>query len=92
MTNASDLTRSREVTHGDYKTTSQIAQQLKSVVRNGLIMRKSEGRSDLTTEQRESLDLICTKIARAISGDPNEPDHWHDISGYAHLAYKKAGE
>lgn len=39
----------------------------------------------LSSAQRESLDLIATKISRITSGNPNELDHWDDISGYAEL-------
>jgi hypothetical protein len=33
----------------------------------------------------EALEMICTKIARILSGNPNDPDHWKDIAGYAEL-------
>lgn len=39
----------------------------------------------LTPEQCEALDMIQHKIGRILSGNPNEPDHWHDIAGYATL-------
>ena len=43
----------------------------------------------LTTYQRESLIVIAQKIARILNGNPNEPDHWHDIAGYATLVEKE---
>lgn len=77
-----DVTLSaREVTHGKYRDTAEIAQELKGVVR--------KNDAQLTDPQRETLDLICTKIARILSGNPNEPDHWHDIAGYARLIEKE---
>jgi len=33
----------------------------------------------------ESLDLICTKLSRIVTGDCNHQDHWLDIAGYATL-------
>jgi hypothetical protein len=42
----------------------------------------------LSSTQLEALDMICSKLARIVCGDPNEPDHWHDIGGYAKLAEK----
>lgn len=43
----------------------------------------------LTPTQLESLDMILHKCGRILSGDPNEPDHWRDIEGYARLANKE---
>jgi hypothetical protein len=40
---------------------------------------------NLAPDQREALTVICQKIARILSGDPNYPDNWHDIAGYATL-------
>jgi hypothetical protein len=68
----------REKTHGDYRRVSEIAQDLKGVIRDAEYDR-------LSNMQRESLDLIFTKIARIISGDASNLDHWKDIAGYALL-------
>ena len=29
--------------------------------------------------------MIANKIGRILNGDPNYPDSWHDIAGYATL-------
>jgi hypothetical protein len=42
----------------------------------------------MTLVQRESLDMIATKIARIVCGDPDELDSWVDIGGYAELVIK----
>ena len=76
------LIRERATTHGDYSANASTAQAIKQTLRN------SPGWHDLSPRQRESLDLIATKISRIVSGNPNEPDHWNDISGYAELAGK----
>jgi hypothetical protein len=34
---------------------------------------------------RESLAMICQKMARIVNGDPFYRDSWHDIVGYARL-------
>ena len=39
----------------------------------------------LTPSQREALDMIAHKVGRILNGDPNYPDSWHDIAGYATL-------
>lgn len=72
----------REKIHGDFTANATLAQKLKANIRNSVLV-------DLTKLQRESLDLICTKISRICTGNNNEPDHWLDISGYALLAYEK---
>lgn len=64
----------RGTTHGDYGKTAETAQGLKALM----------GRAPTDT-MRESIDLICTKLARIANGDPFEPDHWRDIAGYAKL-------
>ena len=72
-----DIIKERAKTYGPYWRLSMIAQQLKAVV----------GTYDpgLRALQRESLDMICSKIARILNGDPDYADNWLDISGYALL-------
>lgn len=69
----------RETTHGDYIKTSSFAQQVK------MLMRETQGWRMLTCDQQESLDMNATKVARILSGNSCEPDHWDDIAGYANL-------
>lgn len=69
----------REKSHGYYGHTAAVAQQLKTIVRLN---------PNLSEVQRESLDLICTKMSRIIAGNPDEPDHWLDIAGYAQLVHR----
>lgn len=38
---------------------------------------------------REAIHMMQHKIARIISGDPFEPDHWLDIEGYARLVSRE---
>jgi hypothetical protein len=75
------LTQERKKTHGDWAMQSRTANRLKELLRR-------EGSSNwdrMTPSQQEALDMIATKISRILTGDPNEPDHWNDIAGYAHL-------
>ena len=71
----------RETTHGNFAATALIAQRFKDVSKN-----TPNWSGNLTDVQRESLEAIFTKIARILSGDPNHPDAWDDIEGYARLA------
>jgi Domain of unknown function (DUF6378) len=78
------LTKERRKTHGDWLSTALIAQHLKGALAAEVAMHRP-GRP-LEPQQREALDMILAKIARIVSGDPNHPDHWQDIAGYAELA------
>ena len=75
-TYADPLLNEREKTHGDWSRTAWTAQQIK---------RMWPASDKLQPGQREALDMIATKIARIVCGNPNEPDHWRDIAGYATL-------
>lgn len=67
----------REKTHGDFAKVAATAQDLKRTFRRS--------RGQLSSAQAEALDLIATKLARIVCGNPNELDHWKDIAGYAEL-------
>lgn len=41
--------------------------------------------SELQPHHLEALKMICHKIARIVTGDPNYADNWDDIAGYAQL-------
>ena len=75
----SALLATRENTHGSYANTADLAQQLK------FCLQQSRNWSRLSAVQKESLELICTKLARIGSGRHSEQDHWADIAGYAEL-------
>lgn len=76
----------RQATHGDFVATSRAAQRLKDVLRDELAVRASRGQPELGDEHLEALDLVLSKIARIVAGDPGHRDHWDDIAGYALLA------
>jgi hypothetical protein len=79
MADIEKLLSEREKQHGDYKDVSRISQSLKEVFRSGPNWEK------LPDMQKESLELIASKIARILSGDSGVRDHWDDIGGYAGL-------
>ena len=74
-----DTLKARDKTHGDYILQACCSQILKLHYRN------TKNWVELSAYQQESLEMIAVKISRILNGDPNEPDHWHDISGYAKL-------
>lgn len=79
------LIREREKTHGHWGDTARLATEFKAVLALAMGMRDDRGEKPLSPEQREALDMILTKVARIVAGDPNHADHWRDISGYALL-------
>lgn len=70
----------RGAEYGDYTKMARLAQNIKHNIRHGGSWAR------LSDDQRESLDLIATKIARIVCGNPDNPDSWLDIEGYAKLA------
>ena len=76
MGDAVDTLKERAKTHGHFCDVATSAQVIKSEI----------NRADhLDFTQIEALDMIATKIARILHGNPNERDHWLDIEGYARL-------
>lgn len=74
----------RKKTHGDFSYHALITQNIKCMM--------NENRSrwaGLSPSQRKALEMIAHKIGRILAGNPNEPDHWHDIAGYATLVQKE---
>jgi hypothetical protein len=67
----------RQKTHGKFHEYAYIAQALKDIIKD------SPNYIRLMSSQKEGLDMICGKIARICTGNPDEPDHWVDIGGYA---------
>ena len=70
-------------TYGTYKDFSVLAQRLKNSLRS------HTGWNEKPAEVRESLDMLCHKMARIVNGDHTYQDNWDDIEGYSKLALKK---
>lgn len=78
-----DTLAERGKIYGSYPDLSTQAQALKNVMRSHI------GWSNLEPAHKETLELIATKIARVLNGDPNYADNWRDIAGYATLVIKE---
>jgi hypothetical protein len=77
MSKVDEILKNRDSIHGDYQKVAETSQRLKAVIADTV--------NQLPLDMNESLDLICTKIARIANGNYDEPDHWLDIAGYAQL-------
>jgi hypothetical protein len=75
-----DLLNERSKTHGSFQQTARIAQAIKDV------MRSAPNWETASAVRRECWEMIATKLARQLSGDPEHPDHEDDINGYDALA------
>lgn len=78
MNDIDQVIADRAKTHGSFEQTGACAQLVKDTMRKF-------GWEKLALDQREALDMIAQKVARILTGDPFEPDHWKDIGGYARM-------
>ncbi len=72
----------RRQTHGGFEECAGVSQDILRAMRRGS---SSDKWSDVQTE---ALQMIAMKQHRIACGDPNQIDHWLDISGYAMLVVK----
>lgn len=75
----------RGKTHGNFMDNSTIGMLLRCT------WRAAPNWNRLSPVQQLALDEIALKIARILSAgsDPNNPEHWHDLAGYAILGEPK---
>ena len=83
MSRVDETLDERAKRYGVFADQAKISQSLKRVMRN------TEGWADLQDDQREALDMIAHKVARALNGDPNYIDNWTDIAGYSVLVERR---
>ena len=71
----------RGARYGSFIDQARVAQELKGVMGESLL---AQGKM-LDDDQIEALEMIFSKLARILNGDPNYADSWIDIAGYAKL-------
>ena len=76
----------RGARYGEFTDFASINQQLKNVAHS------APKWAVMPDDCREAIDMILHKIARALNGDPNYADNWHDIQGYAKLVEQRITE
>lgn len=86
MTDVADTLAERGQRYGDFTYHAEVAQALQDAMREGFSWAKVD------PVKRQSLTVICDKIARIVTGDPEYRDNWHDIQGYAKLAEDRCVE
>jgi hypothetical protein len=77
------LLTERKKSHGEYREHAAMTQ--------GTMDLWARGRNfgTLSAIQRESLHMFAHKVGRILVGDPDKPDHWADIAGYATLIVQR---
>lgn len=81
-----DTLAERAKGYGRFEDVADISQSIKDIYYSGA----SYGR--MTCDEREALDMIASKLARLLNGDPHSYDSWHDIAGYAELVAQRLKE
>jgi len=76
-----DILAERGSRYGKFKDHATISHALKFAIQNHM----GDRWHDMKPDQREGLEMICHKLGRIASGDPNYEDSWRDIAGYATL-------
>ena len=71
-----DILVARRATHGDWRQTAGCSQAIETAMS---LWRTAT----LKPHHREALHQLAVKMARINCGDPDFPDHWDDIAGYA---------
>jgi hypothetical protein len=68
--------------NGPFEDMAQLAQGFKFALRRG------KNWETMGPESKEALELIATRLAKILVGDPNEAKHWTDIAALALLRGK----
>ena len=77
----SDTLQQRGSTYGDFAEIAELSKKFRGVCADYL---DSKGKS-LPYVHQEALIMVFHKIARALAGDSDYTDNWHDVAGYATL-------
>jgi hypothetical protein len=77
--NLDDHLRDRQNAYGPFEETAAIAQALKLLVRRG------KNWDALSNEGKEALENVCTLIARILTGDGADPEHWNNAAGFMRM-------
>ena len=75
-----DTIKERTESYGDFADNATVAQLLKEAIQ------METNYPNMPPYMRESLDIICSKISRMVTGDWKHADNWLDIQGFAKLS------
>lgn len=72
--------------YGSYSDKAEFIQLVK------MLLRGTPSWDNQTASQKESLDMIISKIGRIVYGDTTYRDNWIDIVGYATLVIQEMSD
>jgi hypothetical protein len=78
-----ETTTQRKSVYGDFDAEARIADCLIET-----LVRQPQW-YHLRPLHRQALRMIAMKMARIVNGDPEYPDNWHDIAGYATITEQR---
>ena len=81
-----DTIKERTESYGDFADNATVAQLLKDAIQ------METNYPNMPPYMRESLDIICSKISRMVTGDWKHADNWLDIQGFAKLSLDRLNE
>lgn len=88
MPKTEEILNERGPRYGDMRVQFVVAQRIKKAI-HGPVETDAPSNVPVTQNlpltQKEALDMLATKLSRAICGDVSYSDTWHDIAGYAKL-------
>ena len=81
-----DTIKERTESYGDFTDNATVAQLLKEAIQ------METNYPNMPPYMRESLDIICSKISRMVTGDWKHADNWLDIQGFAKLSLDRLND
>ena len=69
--------------YGRFETNANISQDIKNV------LHATPKWMELEADQAEAMEMFASKISRILTGDPDYPDNWDDIAGFATLVAER---
>lgn len=91
MNNIQTITDERGKRYGDFGALCVTSAQIKQTVRDALLenetFQKLDGVKKCVVE--EYLDMVATKLARIVTGDPTYDDNFLDIEGYSKITRER---
>lgn len=87
MKQVDEVLQERGSKYGDFSDLSLISQKLKDTVFSSINLKHKDEK--LNSAIKESIEMICHKLARISNGDAYYLDSWRDMSNYAKLVVDK---
>lgn len=81
-----ELLEERGKTHGEFSENARVGQALKKILYSG------SNWANRTDTEKEAMEYICQKMARAVTAPNYHGDNFADICGYSQLVVDRLGK